>query len=198
MLTGTPLYTGDTLDAVADLHAFRPHPPAPRPQSPAFPAALEGIIVKCLQKRPDARYPNATGERADRSESGARRPALRQAPLVVARLTWTNSPTTCLPRPCPAVHAGPRFPYPLPPLLQKRPILQARRHFRADNPGAGLRKPAAPIVTSPERTLRCRRIRLQANTMPAKNRLRETDERVSPSILKLPSPGRDQPDYRAA
>ena len=59
MLTGTPLYSGDTLDAVADLHAFAPIP-LPRVLNPGVPRSVEGIIVKCLQKRPDARYPSAT------------------------------------------------------------------------------------------------------------------------------------------
>lgn len=58
MLTGTPLFAADTLEAVADMHAFQPIP-SPRTINPGVPRSIEGIILKCLQKRPDSRYRSA-------------------------------------------------------------------------------------------------------------------------------------------
>ncbi len=58
MLTGATLYAGDSLDAIADQHAYSPIP-LPRVINPGVPRSVEGIIVKCLQKRPEARYRTA-------------------------------------------------------------------------------------------------------------------------------------------
>ncbi len=58
MLTGTPLYVGSTPEAIADQHAFSAIP-LPRLVNPGVPKALEGIILKCLQKRPEMRYRTA-------------------------------------------------------------------------------------------------------------------------------------------
>lgn len=58
MLTGTPLYAGDTPEKIADQHAFSPIP-SPRLLNPGVPRSIEGIIIKCLQKRPEARYRTA-------------------------------------------------------------------------------------------------------------------------------------------
>jgi len=55
MLTGTPVYAADSVDAIADLHAFAPIPSA-RSINPGVPRSVEGIIVKCLQKRLENRY----------------------------------------------------------------------------------------------------------------------------------------------
>ena len=59
MLTGTPVYSGDTPEAIADQHAFA-NIPTPRAINPGVPLAIEGIIVKCLQKRTDTRYRTAS------------------------------------------------------------------------------------------------------------------------------------------
>jgi serine/threonine-protein kinase len=59
MLTGSPLYSGDSLEAIADLHAFGTIP-SPRTVNPGVPRAVEGIILKCLQKNPADRYPSAS------------------------------------------------------------------------------------------------------------------------------------------
>lgn len=59
MLTGTPLYSGETLEAIADQHAFAPIP-SPRAVNPGVPRAVEGIILKCLQKKPQERYLSAS------------------------------------------------------------------------------------------------------------------------------------------
>ncbi len=55
MLTGTPPYAGDTPEAIADQHAFAPIP-SPRAINPGVPRSVEGIALKCLQKRPELRY----------------------------------------------------------------------------------------------------------------------------------------------
>jgi serine/threonine protein kinase len=58
MLTGAPLYTAETPQAIADLHAFAAIP-SPRTVNSSVPRALEGITLKCLQKRPEQRYASA-------------------------------------------------------------------------------------------------------------------------------------------
>lgn len=58
MLAGTPPYSADTLEAVADQHAFA-SPPSVRVVNPGVPKAVEGVILKCLQKKPSERYASA-------------------------------------------------------------------------------------------------------------------------------------------
>jgi eukaryotic-like serine/threonine-protein kinase len=55
MLTGTPAYSSESLEAIADQHAFAPIP-SPRVINPGVPRSIEGIVIKCLQKRPEQRY----------------------------------------------------------------------------------------------------------------------------------------------
>lgn len=55
MLTGTPVYSASTPEALADQHAFAPIP-SPRTINPGVPRSVEGILLKCLQKRPEERY----------------------------------------------------------------------------------------------------------------------------------------------
>lgn len=55
MLTGIPPYAGDTPDAIADQHAFSDIP-SPRIVNPGVPRSIEGIVIKCLQKKPEDRY----------------------------------------------------------------------------------------------------------------------------------------------
>jgi len=55
MLTGTPVYTASSLDVLADQHAFAAIP-SPRALNPGVPRSVEGIILKCLQKKPEDRY----------------------------------------------------------------------------------------------------------------------------------------------
>jgi len=58
MLAGTPPFTGETPLLVAEAHQHEPIPSL-RARNPAVPRAVEGIVTKCLQKSPDARYPDA-------------------------------------------------------------------------------------------------------------------------------------------
>ena len=64
MVTGRPPFMGDTPVAVASKHV-REHPPAPREINPGVPPDLEAIILKCLAKSPDYRYPTGDDLRVD-------------------------------------------------------------------------------------------------------------------------------------
>jgi beta-lactam-binding protein with PASTA domain/tRNA A-37 threonylcarbamoyl transferase component Bud32 len=64
MVTGRPPFLGDTPVAVASKHV-REHPPAPREVNPGVPPDLEAIILKCLAKSADHRYPTGDDLRID-------------------------------------------------------------------------------------------------------------------------------------
>jgi tRNA A-37 threonylcarbamoyl transferase component Bud32 len=57
MLCGHPPFDGDTPVAVAVRHIQEP-PMPPRLINPAIPPALEEIILRCLEKAPERRYPD--------------------------------------------------------------------------------------------------------------------------------------------
>jgi serine/threonine-protein kinase len=81
MLTGTPLYAAESLEAIADKHAFAAIP-SPRAVNPGVPRAVEGIIVKCLQKKPADRYRNVAELLNDLQ-------AVRDALRFGKSLSWT-------------------------------------------------------------------------------------------------------------
>ena len=58
MLTGTLPYTGGSPEAIADAHAFASIP-SPRAVNPGVPRSVEGIVMKCLLKKPSQRYSSA-------------------------------------------------------------------------------------------------------------------------------------------
>jgi len=58
MLTGTPPFTGETPLLIAEAHEREPVPSL-RARNPAVPRTVEGIVMKCLQKSPETRYPDA-------------------------------------------------------------------------------------------------------------------------------------------
>ncbi|HUI02188.1 MAG TPA: PASTA domain-containing protein, partial [Acidimicrobiales bacterium] len=64
MVTGRPPFLGDTPVAVASKHV-REHPPGPREVNPGLPPDLEAIILKCLAKTPEHRYPTGDDLRID-------------------------------------------------------------------------------------------------------------------------------------
>lgn len=64
MVTGRPPFMADSPVAVASKHV-RETPPTPREVNPAVPPTLEAIILTCLAKSPDARYPTADALRSD-------------------------------------------------------------------------------------------------------------------------------------
>ncbi|MCK4178162.1 Stk1 family PASTA domain-containing Ser/Thr kinase [Aciditerrimonas ferrireducens] len=64
MLTGRPPFVAESPVAVASKHV-RETPPTPRQLNPSVPPALEAIVLTCLAKSPDARYPSAQDLRLD-------------------------------------------------------------------------------------------------------------------------------------
>jgi serine/threonine protein kinase len=123
MLTGAPLYTAETPQAIADLHAFAAIP-SPRTVNSSVPRALEGITLKCLQKRPEQRYASAADLLNDLKE-------VRDALRFGKPLSWsladienlsatptrrpTSEPTAATPVPSPAT-AGGETPQPVRPI----------------------------------------------------------------------------------
>lgn len=59
MLTGRPPFEGDKALKVLMAHANQPVPP-PRELWPEIPIDLEEVVLRCLAKRPDDRYPSVT------------------------------------------------------------------------------------------------------------------------------------------
>jgi serine/threonine protein kinase len=82
MLTGTVPFPGETPVAIILAHLHQP-PPSPRSLNPAIPDAVERVLLKCLAKRPQDRYPSAntvikaleaTRQRAQPSKPSAQPP----------------------------------------------------------------------------------------------------------------------------
>jgi serine/threonine protein kinase len=57
MATGSPPFMDENAVAVALKHIDEP-PPHPREKNPNLPEKLEAIILRCLEKSPEARYPS--------------------------------------------------------------------------------------------------------------------------------------------
>jgi serine/threonine-protein kinase len=82
LLTGRPPFVGDTpIEIISRVLAAPPR--LPRALVPGMPAALEAIVVKCLEKRPRDRYPSMAELVADLDRYAARLPPL--APPVTRR-----------------------------------------------------------------------------------------------------------------
>ncbi len=64
MVTGRPPFLGETPVSVASKHV-REHPPVPREINPSIPPDLEAIILKCMAKSPEHRYPTGDDLRVD-------------------------------------------------------------------------------------------------------------------------------------
>jgi len=64
MVTGRPPFLGESPVSVASKHV-REHPPTPRDINPAVPADLEAVILKCMAKSPEHRYPTGDDLRVD-------------------------------------------------------------------------------------------------------------------------------------
>ncbi len=86
LLTGRPLFSGDSLASVALQHAYV-EPPSPRVHRPDLSAATEAVVRRMLAKDPDARYPTASELRdaliAARAEAEEAREATMPLPLAV-------------------------------------------------------------------------------------------------------------------
>ncbi|MFT3882782.1 MAG: serine/threonine-protein kinase [Gemmatales bacterium] len=90
LLTGQPPFKAATnLDTL--VMVLESEPPQPRMLRPAIPRPLESIILKCLEKDPELRYPSAEALAADLQRFLAAEPVQAQ-PLSVWRsiLHWTR------------------------------------------------------------------------------------------------------------
>jgi serine/threonine protein kinase len=93
MLTGDVPFKGDNPLQIALKHAQEPAP-SPRAINPAVPRALEGIVLKALEKRPEDRYLSAAGMLVDLREV---RDALRYGKsLAWSPRTSASTPTAPL------------------------------------------------------------------------------------------------------
>ena len=155
MLTGTPLYSGATPEDIADQHAFSAIP-SPRSINSGVPTSVVGIMLKCLQKKPEERYASAAELLNDlRSVRDALRfgKSLSWSPVDIEKLSAAPprpAPPIELPRPKPIIKPKPAPP---PPLIME---------------------PVADVAASS-----------QALPMPARSRIREQDDRVS-LYIKIP------------
>jgi serine/threonine-protein kinase len=84
MLSGQPPFHADTPFAIAVKH-LHDAPPSLRRLNPGVPKAVDGIIAKCLQKDPAARYPNPAALLTDLR-------GVREALRFGKPLTWTPAP----------------------------------------------------------------------------------------------------------
>jgi eukaryotic-like serine/threonine-protein kinase len=113
MLSGQPPFQADTPFAIAVKHLHEP-PPSLRRQNPGVPKAVEGIVLKCLQKEPAARYPNPGALLADLR-------GVREALRFGKPLTWSPVPEPVPPaagrgaEPAPGPAKAPAVAAPVPP-----------------------------------------------------------------------------------
>lgn len=92
MLTGRPPFLGDS--PVATLYQHANEPPEPPSSVRPVPAGLEGIVMRCLEKRPERRFGSAA--ELDRALGAA----------DVSTAVGTEEPTDTLPLPVVSAEAG--------------------------------------------------------------------------------------------
>jgi serine/threonine protein kinase len=93
LLTGRPPFDADNLSELVRMVSFEP-PVPPRRQEPAVPPFLEAVCLRCLQKQPAGRYPDAgaLADELDRYLAGRRRWPLG-AVLGRQLRAWLGRPT---------------------------------------------------------------------------------------------------------
>jgi len=91
MLAGTPPFLGETPIAVAYKHVTEQPVPLRR-VNPRVPADLEAVVMRCLAKQRDQRYPDTTALRSDLLRVLEHRP-LRTGPLPNETLLDAAAPT---------------------------------------------------------------------------------------------------------
>jgi serine/threonine-protein kinase len=80
LLTGRPPFRGLQPDILNEV--LRDPPERPRASKPEIPRALEAIVLKCLEKKPEQRYPSAEALADDLDRF------LNGTPQVAPELTW--------------------------------------------------------------------------------------------------------------
>ena len=99
LLTGIPPFSGSAADAVT--RVLMTVPERPRAIRPEIPSALEGIVLKCLEKLPERRYPTA-GELADDLERFLHGEKPKAPESTWARRMWHSSKPRLVPTLCAA------------------------------------------------------------------------------------------------
>lgn len=155
MLTGTPVYAADSPEALIDQHAFAAIP-SPRTINPGVPRAVEGIIFKCLQKKPEQRYRTVAELLNDLK-------AVRDALRFGKPLSWTPIDVQAPPAASPSVTP--------PPAVRSTAPVNTPAVAPASAPAPAAAPPLEPVASAAASS--------QAVPMPSRNRLRAQDERVS-------------------
>jgi serine/threonine-protein kinase len=115
MLAGVAPFLGETPLAIAVKHLHDPPPPL-RKHNPGLPPAVEGIVLKCLQKDPAARYPNAAALLADLQ-------AVRDGLQLGKPLNWM--PAGMRSAPAPAAAGSVALPPPPRPVVVKQVVVES-------------------------------------------------------------------------
>jgi serine/threonine-protein kinase len=108
-LAGVPPFIGDNPGAILHKHLTEPPPPL-RAKLPTLPVELETIVMRLLQKEPNARYPSAQAlreavERLQAADGGR----ARETPGEAIPLTTPTKPSKPRPQLPPQVRVEPRF-----------------------------------------------------------------------------------------
>src|SRR5712672_1218757 len=90
MLTGVPPFDGSSVAAVC-AQILTADPIEPSRRNPALPAGLDHIVMRCLAKKPEDRYPSSDALAASLYPLGRRAPGQVQA-APPANLSWWSRP----------------------------------------------------------------------------------------------------------
>jgi len=88
MLTGVPPFDGSSVAAVC-AQILTADPVEPSRRNPALPSGLDHIVMRCLAKKPEDRYPTGDALAASLYPLGRRGPA---PPQPASRLSWWSRP----------------------------------------------------------------------------------------------------------
>src|SRR5258705_1704673 len=90
MLTGVPPFDGSSVAAVC-AQILTADPVEPSRRNPALPSGLDHIVMRCLSKKPEDRYPSSDALAASLYPLGRRAPGQVQA-APPANLSWWSRP----------------------------------------------------------------------------------------------------------
>lgn len=103
LLTGSPFIKGRTMVEICAAHLYeKPEPPSQRIGKP-LPKSLETIVLKCLEKSPDAR-PQSASELVDALDNAE---GVEVWTNANARAAWAETPSTSEQKPPEVVDAAP-------------------------------------------------------------------------------------------